>query len=526
MIDPLIIILAMGAGLLARQAGLPPLTGYLLAGFALHPLGIAAGELLHAIAEAGVTLLLFTIGLKLDVRQLAKPVVWATTTVHMLLTIAALAPLAAWAAWWLGDTPADPASAVLVAFALSFSSTVFVVKIMEERGEMAGLHARIAISVLVLQDLMAVVFLGASAGQWPSWYAPLLLLVVPMKPLLTGLLARCGHGELLALCGFALAFGGAAAFQMAGVKGDTGALLLGALLAGDRKSTELAKSLLTFKDLFLIGFFLTIGLSGLPSDRHIIIALVLGTLALLKAPLYVLLLTRFRLRARTSVLSAAALANHSEFGLIVISLAAARGMVSNDWTVTIALAVAISFLLAIPLNHYAHRIYNRWHAPLSRLQTRTRLSEEQPVALGPTRILIAGMGRVGNGAYDYLSERFGDAVAGIEENVDKLDGLQRAGRRAFRGDASDRDFWERVDLTQLDLVMLALTNLEENILVAKLLRDIGYHGHLATMARFADEAEQLGSLGVTSVNFFAEAGRGFAEHVTRELQLPLASTDS
>lgn len=131
-----------------------------MAGFILNLAGYKSTELLETIASLGVTLLLFSIGLKLKISNLIKPQVWAPATLHIILSSALFSgfmlllgvfalPLFVDLSWQ---------SALLVGFALSFSSTVFAVKVLEERGEMASLHGKIAIGILVMQDIFAVIF--------------------------------------------------------------------------------------------------------------------------------------------------------------------------------------------------------------------------------------------------------------------------------------------------------------------------------------------------------------------------------
>ena len=184
---------------------------------------------------------------------------------------------------------------------------------------MSSLHGRVSIGILIMQDIFAVVFLTVSSGKIPSVWAlaiPVALFVV--RPILMAIMNRVGHGELLVLCGFFLAIVvGAMGFELVGLKADLGALILGVLVSNHPKASELAKSLYSLKDLFLVGFFLTIGPSGAPSLQTIGIALLLVAVVPLKAALFFFLLTKFRLRARTALLSSLSLANYSEFGLIV-----------------------------------------------------------------------------------------------------------------------------------------------------------------------------------------------------------------
>ena len=91
MIDPLVILVALGCGVAVRKLGYPPMLGYLVAGFALYLLPIETGEIIELLAQAGVTLLLFTIGLKLNIRELAAPQVWAVASIHLVLSMLLLA---------------------------------------------------------------------------------------------------------------------------------------------------------------------------------------------------------------------------------------------------------------------------------------------------------------------------------------------------------------------------------------------------------------------------------------------------
>jgi len=156
--DPLVIVLAFSAGLLLRRVGMPPMLGYLIAGFIAHALGVGSGDSLEPIAAAGVTVLLFTIGLKLNITALKPRYVWGSAFLHMFIAV----PLTAAVILLVGSLYPPLAfthmsSAWALAFALCFSSTVFAIKLCEERGEATSFYASIAIGILVVQDVMAVV---------------------------------------------------------------------------------------------------------------------------------------------------------------------------------------------------------------------------------------------------------------------------------------------------------------------------------------------------------------------------------
>lgn len=471
---------ALVFGLVAARFGLPPMVGYLIGGFALNVFGVIDHDSLSEIGAIGITLLLFTIGLKLDVRSLLRPVVWAGATLHMLTVVVVFGVIL----FWLSLTGLGLFSGVdfkitlLIAFALSFSSTVFAVKVLEEQGEFTSKHGQVAIGILIIQDIVAVLFLALSTGKIPSIWALGLLVLIPLRRVLMHFMTRVGHGELMILYGLALSFGVWDLFELVGVKGDLGALIIGALLAAHPSAAEMSKKLMVFKDLLLVGFFLSIGMSGNITVPALLIALLLAGLVIIKVGLYFLMLVRFRLRARTSVFASLNLANYSEFGLIVGAIALANGWLSGDWLVIIALALTMTFIAAAPLNARSRDIFTAMEAPLSRFETPTPLPEDAPIDPGDARIGIIGMARVGTGAYDTLKAKYGDVVLGIDADPDVVARHKSAGRNVILADATDDDFWSRAQAGKVRVALLAMSEYEQNLGVARRMQqfpiELGY----------------------------------------------------
>lgn len=295
MLEPLVILLAFLAGLGFRKLGYPPLLGYLLAGFVAHEFQFGSADAIAPIADLGILLLLFTIGLKLNLKELAAPQVWGVVSLHMLIVIPLTALTIILASLVVPSLSlVDAQAAWVLAFALSFSSTVFAVKIFDERGEGAALHSQIAIGILIVQDLVAVAYLVVLSDSLPSIYALGLLLLPLLRPVLLYLLRMVGHGELLVLFGICVAIGTGELFEWVHLKAGLGALVAGVLLGNANKSVELYKGLLDFKDIFLIGFFLQVGYYGLPSPAMMLVAVALSLMIFLRPILYFLLLVAFR----------------------------------------------------------------------------------------------------------------------------------------------------------------------------------------------------------------------------------------
>lgn len=522
--DPIWIAVAYLFGFIVWQMGLPPLVGFLIAGFTLNMLGASGGEFLNEMADIGVTLLLFTIGLKLHVRQLLRPEVWGVATIHMVtISLGISAILLLLVGFGLPLlTNLDFTSALLLGFALSFSSTVFAVKVFEDKGGMGAQYGRVAIGVLIVQDIAAVIFLTFSTAKLPSpWAGVIIAGLVVAKPLLISLLRRAGHGELLILYGLVLAMGGSALFELVNLKGDLGALFFGILVAQDPKAKELAKSLLSLKDLFLVGFFLSIGIAVLPTVDTVIMALILMLLVPLKIILFHLLFSRFRLRTRTASFASLSLGNFSEFGLIVSAIAVSNQWLSHDWLAVMAIVVVFSFIFASPLNIHNNAICKRVCHRLQRLENTKRLEEDEVLDLGTARVLVCGMGRVGSGAFDHLKTLYQRSdIIGIDFNEDKVKNYRKSKNAVFQGDASNFEFWDRVNLEghQLEMILLCIPSHKANLISAKAIREWGFKGHLAAVARYPDEEIALLKSGVDSTfNLYAEVGSGFAQDALEKI---------
>lgn len=498
---------AFALGLIGRQVGLPPLAGYLLAGFVLHAFRVEGGPILDAVAHIGVLLLLFSLGLKLDLRSLLNRSILGTALIHLSITGVLLAFVL------LAATPLSLQGAIFLAVTLGFSSTVLAAKALEDRREVRAFHGRVAIGVLIIQDLVAVALLSFSGGHAPNPFAFLLLGLPLLRPLLHKLLEISGHDELLVLFGLFLALVGGTTFEQVGLSPELGALVLGGLLSGHRKSVELFKSLWSLKEAFLVGFFLQISLTGLPDQTGLILAGLLLLFLPLKSALYFLLLLAFRFRSRSAFLVSLGLSSYSEFALICIPVGIAASWVTADWAVILALTITMSFIIAAPLNRYAHRLYARCEARLLPFQTTERHPDEQPLLLGKTQYIVLGMGRSGTAAYDYLTGQ-GVRVAGLDSDPSKVALLRKSGRRVLFADGEDPGLWHQLDLDGVNAVLMTMPDAQSIRLSARELRNHGYKGMIGAASRHHDEARSLREAGV-DMTFFTheESGISLAEHV-------------
>jgi len=509
------VAVAFACGFLARQISLPPLVGYLGAGFGLHALGVEPDTSFQALSDLGITLLLFTIGLRLNIRNLLKTEIWAGASVHMI-AITVITTFTCLLFAYLGVeyfALLDWPSAALIGFALSFSSTVCAVKFLEENGEIRTRHGQVAIGILIIQDIAAVAFLALATDKSPSSWALLLLGLPLLRPALYALIERCGHGEVLTLVGFFLAYSGSELFEFADLEPHVGALALATLISGHTKAAELAKALLNFKDLFLIGFFLSIGFTALPTIEMFLTAVIIAGGLSAKAGLLFLWLARLKLRARTAFLTTLSLTNYSEFGLIVCAVGVSRGLLEKEWLVIVALAVAVSFVVAGVANVRTHSLFKRWNRQIKGFERPERLPEDMFDHPDGAAILVIGMGRVGTGAYEALLDYEQTNICGIDVERTRVAKHRSAGRKVIAGDAEDPDFWAHINLDAVNLIMFTLPNHPDTLQAVKEVHRAGYKGKTAGIARYEDEKKDLLSAGVDVVfNFYSNAGAGLTEH--------------
>lgn len=519
----LYLLVTFAAGLVAMALRLPPMVGFLGAGFVLLGMDAAPLPIIDDIAEAGVTLLLFSIGLKLDVRTLVRPEVWFTAVSHMVLSIAlGFGLFALLLVTGLELLDLSVGQIALLGFALSFSSTVFVIKILEERSDTTTLYGRIAVGVLVMQDLAAVVFIAVSKGEWPSPWAAALLLLLPARWLICKVLDQIGHGEMLVLFGILMAFvPGFWLFEAVGLKGDLGALVMGVLLASHPASSDMSHQLWSLKELFLVGFFVSIGLTGAPGTEGVLVAVLLLVLLPIQGLAYHVILALMGLRHRNAILAGLSLTNYSEFGLIVVAISAGTGWLDDDWLVILALAVAMSFLVSAVVNRRAFPLAAWWESKLPVQDPEKLVPADRPIDVSGVEALVLGMGRVGRTAFERLRAE-GVAVMGVEHDETRVEQMLADGINVVRADATDRDFWLRVGRAgHIRLAVLAMPFHGSNLEAYELLSECHFSGRVAAVAQYDEEVQELRRLGADVVfHLYGGAGTALAEGALGEAEEP------
>lgn len=470
-------------GLIANRLFLPPLVGYLLAGYVLNFFEIATSPTLSHLADVGIELLLFTVGLKIKPRSLVKREVLSVGGLHLIIVTGVSVALFLWQGGHI-------TGGLILGASLAFSSTVLAIKVLEDNNELSTLHGRDVISILILQDIIAIGLLAVADGKTPNPWAFGLLALPLIRPLAHRLLSATHSDDLRLLLGVFFALSGSAIANHVGISADIGALLMGITLASHDKTEDIAEKLWGLKEILLVAFFIQIGLSELPSLEQIKDAIFLLLMLPLQGALFFMLFVFFGLRARTAFISSLALMTYSEFALITTEAVVDANLLSSQWQATISLAVAASLAIAAPLNRFSHRLFSISEPFLSRFERKGKHPDRLPDSIGTSEWLIFGMGRTGTSAYLALHEKE-QRVVGFDADPTILEKLLADGRRVVYGDAEDVELLNGLRLDHVKGILLTMPDFEARRSATFRLRKRGFNGHIGTICYFTEEQATL-----------------------------------
>jgi Trk K+ transport system NAD-binding subunit len=276
---------------------------------------------------------------------------------------------------------------------------------------------------------------------------------------------------------------------------------------------------MTFKDLMLVAFFVQIGLHGTPHALEIGLALLLLLLLPFQVAAYAAVLWAMRLRRRTSFLAALVLSNYSEFGIIVAVVGATAGLLDEQWVVVISLAVAFSFGLSAIVNRRGVELATRLSRLLPPRDSDRLHPDDRLLDIGDADALVLGLGRVGAATYARLRDEYGLSVVGVEHDGTRVAALEDEGFQVVRADATDLEFWTRVQRAgRVKVAVLAMPFHNANLIALARLQAAGFTGKVAAVARYDDDVSELQRHGADAVfHLYGSAGFALADHAAEVL---------
>jgi Kef-type K+ transport system membrane component KefB/Trk K+ transport system NAD-binding subunit len=524
-------------GALALKLRQPLLIAFIAVGILVGPSGlnmVSMNEPLQLLAEIGIAILLFVVGLKLDlhlIRTMGR-VALATGMGQVAFTslFGFLIALA------LGMSTVG---ALYVAVALTFSSTIIIVKLLSDKREIDALHGRIAVGFLIVQDIAVVLAMilltavGAAEGSAHILGNFLLVLLkgslllagvaLIMRFVLPHLLPHLARSqELLLLSAIAWAVFLAATGDFLSFSKEVGAFLAGISLASTTYREAIASRLVSLRDFLLLFFFISLGaqldLSTL--GAQVSPAILFSAFVLIGNPLIVMAIMGYMgYRRRTGFLAGLTVAQISEFSLILGALGVSLGHIDQEILGLITLVGLITIGLSTYMIIYSHQIYARiapWLGVFERKHPYREAGEQNARSSEHVEILLFGLGRYGRNIAKNLIRR-GRKVLAVDFDPqivsDFSDGIP-----VRYGDAEDPEILEHLPLQDTEWVVHAIPGRESNLTLLKALQEKGYRGKVVLTAHNEEEAESYRQAGADKVLWpFVDAAEQAVDYLTASL---------
>jgi Kef-type K+ transport system membrane component KefB len=489
-------VLAVAAlvGFVGNRLRQPLIVAFIAVGVIVGPavLGwVSEAESLELLAEIGIAVLLFLVGLKLDfhlVRTTGRVAV-ITGLGQVLFTSVVGFGLA----MVLGMSVT---TSLYVAVALTFSSTIIIVKLLSDKRELDELHGRIAIGFLIVQDIAVVVVMialtafggdrdGALStevltvlGKGAAFLASLAILMKWVLPRALALVAT--SRELLVVSAVAWAVSVAAISDWLGFSTEVGAFLAGFALASTPFRESLASSLVGLRDFLLLFFFIELGsnLDFAEIGAQVPAAVVLSMFVLIGNPLIVLVIMgTMGYPKRVSFLSGLAVAQISEFSLILVALGFQLGHIDNDTVGLVTLVGLVTIGLSTYMILYSQQLFDRLSPLLSVFERDTPTKSDERHQRQPADVILYGYGRYGrNLARRMVAEGLDVLVVDWDPQAgsDLTDGLE-----VVYGDAEDPEFPSALPLDRAQWVVSAVPRHDTNRVLVEAVRRWGFTGRIA-----------------------------------------------
>ena len=540
----LLLLVCALAGALFVRLRQPLLIAYIVVGIAVGPTGfglVAAHDQVALLAQIGVTVLLFVVGLKLDLHHVRHigPVALATGIGQLTFTIAfgfVIVRL-------LGKGAME---ALYVAVALTFSSTIIIVKLLSDKRELDSLHGRIAVGFLIVQDVAVVVAMMAMStlrGSSLAGDAALLtvlwslawrlaavaaLMVVLMRWVLPGAVAAMARSQELLLV-FAIAWGLALAAlgEWAGFSKEAGAFLAGFSLASTPYREAMNARLTGIRDFLLLFFFIDLGarLDFSTLGAEVMPAVVLSLFVLVGNPLIVMAIMGWMgYRKRTGFLAGLTVAQISEFSIVFVAMGITLGHVGVQALGLTTLVGLVTITVSTYMILYSQPLYERlapWLGPFERRRPLRELAvERERYGDGEPEAVVFGLGRYGSRLLEQLRAAGIDAI-GVDFDPEAVRQLRRRHLPVRFGDGEDADFVESLPLARLRWVITTFPQWESNRALLHALHSAGFNGRVAGAARDAAHGRELAAAGVQRIlNPFDDAADHAAQGLAAIIRAP------
>ena len=512
----IVISLAAFTTIVFRLLKQPPILAYILTGIILGPLTlihINDAEAMRSLAEIGITLLLFMLGLELRFSELKS--VGKISIITGIGQIVFTTVIGFLIATFLGFSQI---TSLYIAIALTFSSTIIIVKLLSDKRDLNSLYGKISVGFLLVQDFVAIIALiflsGFSTGNNVSYNDFLIIIlkavvlfgwvILLSKKLLPYLINKIAHSsETLFLFSLAWAFGIAAVVSSPaiGFSIEIGGFLAGLALANSYESYQIITKIRPLRDFFITIFFVTLGMGLLISDFSTILipGIILSLFVLIGNPLIVMILMGLLgYKKRTGFLAGLTVAQISEFSLIVMFMGNRIGHVSDQHVALITFVGAVTFVISTYMILNGNLLYKILSPYLGIFEREGVREKNLKTKDFKNHVVLVGVRRMGEGILEALLKNKEDVVV-VDFDPDIIERLKEERVESFFGDIADSEIQELASLDKARLVISTVSDIEDNLILLQSLRNIKKKPKIVMLALEKHEAQELYSQGADYV---------------------------
>jgi Kef-type K+ transport system membrane component KefB len=512
-----LLVLAAGVGFLGVVLRQPLIVSFIAVGILAGPavLGISrSSEPIDLLADLGIAVLLFLVGIKLDLK-----LVRTMGTVALATGLGQVAFTSIFGFLLCLALGLDTVTSIYIAVALTFSSTIIIVKLLSDKREIESLHGRIALGFLIVQDIVVVLAMivlsalgvgereGSATGNIAtvlgSGLGMLLLVLLFIRYLADPLTRRLARSPEL-LIGFAIALAAAfaAAGEAFGFGKELGGLLAGIALASTPFRDSIAARLAPLRDFLLLFFFIALGTSLDLENMGArgLEAAVLSAFVLVGNPLIVLIImVALGYRRRTGFLAGLTVAQISEFSLIFMAMGVSLGHVDTDALGLVTMVGLITIAASTYMITYSHELYDLCEPLLRRFERKKahRQAYQDAPEEGEFEIIVFGLGRYGGTIGRRLIAE-GRKVLGVDFSPEAVRRWKREGLPAMFGDVSDPELIANLPVRTAKWIISAIpdpntgvSRHDSRLALLQALNELGYEGRVAVATHRVDDNEEL-----------------------------------
>ncbi len=507
----LVIALATGIALFMRLIKQPLIIGHILTGIIVGPSVlhlVQSPETIEVFSSIGIALLLFIIGLGLNPRVIKE--VGKVATLAGLLQVAATAAFAWGAGIILGLTQTE---SVFLAVALSFSSTIIILKLLSDKKEQNRLYGKIATGMLIVQDVLATIALLFVTSQGDGNFSPAQLgilflkgavIAVPMLFIGNVVLPRlhrliAGSQEFLFLFAIGWGFGSAALFELVGFSLEIGALLAGVALASLPYTQEISARLRPLRDFFIVVFFISLGTRlSFGEVNNLMPAIIIASLItiIFKPLIIITIMGLMGYTKRTSFKTAIAMAQVSEFSLVFVIIGERAGLISSGLVAIITMVALISIAASSYFIIYADYLFATFEKTLSMFERRKTHFEQE--SKHHFELVLFGYQKGGH-EFVKIFEGLKKRYVVIDYDPEVIDTLEHHKVNYLYGDAMDIELLEEAGLDKAKLLVSTISDHETNLFIIRLMEKINPAAVVIMHAETVDEAGELYENGASYV---------------------------